>query len=157
MRPAPLAALVLCLLPSACKGPERRLPPAYRAIALPQERLASSEARERGRALYLEHCALCHGIKADGQGVRREGLSSRPRDFTSPHWRREATPRTLYFAIREGVAGTAMPSWKSLDETDAWDLVAFLLSVGEPETAAKQGRAGGPWPENFAHEEPGTS
>jgi high-affinity iron transporter len=124
---------------------------------VPEERLASAVARERGRALYVEHCVLCHGIKADGQGVRQVGLSTRARDFTSPYWRREATPRTVYFAIREGVAGTAMPSWKSLDETDAWDLVAFLLSVGEPEAAAKQGRAGGPSPEKFAHEEPGSS
>lgn len=137
MRPFPLAALALCLTSSACRGPESALPPTYRAIAVPQERLGSSEARERGRALYAEHCALCHGIKADGHGTRREGLSRQPRDFTSVSWRKEATPRTIYHAIREGVAGTAMPSWKSLDESETWDLVAFLLWVGEPTSAAK--------------------
>ena len=132
MRLSPLAALVLCLTSSACKGPEGRLPPAYQAIAVPEDRLRSSEARERGRALYVQHCALCHGIHADGQGTRREGLATSPRDFTSPSWQRQVTPRTIFFAVREGVTGTAMPSWKSLDESEAWDLVAFLLSVGGP-------------------------
>jgi hypothetical protein len=42
------------------------------------------------------------------------------------------SPRRVYFAIREGVRGTAMPSWKSLEEGEIWDLVALLLGVGEP-------------------------
>jgi mono/diheme cytochrome c family protein len=36
----------------------------------------------------------------------------------------------VYYAIREGVHGTAMPSWKSLPDEDIWDLVAYVLSVG---------------------------
>lgn len=155
MRTPPLAALALCLTSSACRGPEARLPPAYQAIAVPEDRLRSPEARDRGRALYVRHCALCHGIHADGQGIRREGLSTSPRDFTSAAWQRQVTPRTIFFALREGVTGTAMPSWKSLDESDAWDLVAFLLSVGEP--SAKQGRTPGPQTEILARPPAGTS
>jgi high-affinity iron transporter len=96
---------------------------------VPGERLASTQARERGRRLFLEHCALCHGVRADGHGVRREGLSSPPRDFTDPSVRRKTSPRRMFFAIREGVRGTAMPSWKALDEEQTWDVVAFLQSV----------------------------
>jgi len=116
------------LLLSACRA-DGDLPPSYRAVRVPEERLASSEARERGHRLFLEHCALCHGVEADGRGVRREGLSSPPRDFTDPTVRRKLTPRRMYFAIREGVRDTAMPSWKALDEGQTWDLVAFLRSV----------------------------
>jgi high-affinity iron transporter len=97
---------------------------------VPEERLASAQARERGRALFAEHCALCHGERADGRGVRREGLSTRPRDFTDPAWRLRTSPRAVFVAIREGVPRTAMPSWKSLDSEQTWDLVAFLLSAG---------------------------
>jgi mono/diheme cytochrome c family protein len=117
---------------------------------VPQERLRSFEVRERGRALYVAHCVLCHGVKADGQGVRRAGLSTRARDFTSVSWRRDATPRRVYYAIREGVTGTAMPSWKSLDESETWDLVAFLLSVGEQPPAAQVGRTAAPPTEDSA-------
>jgi high-affinity iron transporter len=98
-------------------------------MRVPGERLVSAEARERGRMLFLEHCALCHGAGADGRGVRREGLSSPPRDFTDPSVRRKSSPRRMYYEIREGVRGTAMPSWKALDEGQTWDLVAFLRSV----------------------------
>ena len=116
----------------ACSGGDAGLPPPYRELAVPAPRLASPLARERGRLLFARHCAICHGERADGEGVRREGLSTRPRDFTDPLWRRQASPRSVFFKIREGVRGTAMPSWKSLDEEEAWDLVAFLLAVGEP-------------------------
>jgi len=98
---------------------------------VPEERLRSTAAREHGRALFLQHCALCHGERADGRGVRRQGLSSSPRDFTDPEWRRRTSPRRVYYVIREGSHGTAMPAWKSLEEADTWDLSAYLLAVGE--------------------------
>lgn len=98
---------------------------------MPESRLRSPAARERGRRLYLEHCALCHGERADGRGVRREGLSSPPRDFTDPAWRQRTSPRRVFYTIREGSAGTAMAAWKSLDEGETWDLAAYLLAVSE--------------------------
>jgi high-affinity iron transporter len=81
--------------------------------------------------VYVAHCALCHGERADGRGVRREGLSSAPRDFTDPLWRRSAKPEEMFRKIREGVRGTPMAAWPSLDEKTTWDLVAYLMSAGE--------------------------
>ncbi|MGZ5496875.1 MAG: c-type cytochrome, partial [Candidatus Aminicenantales bacterium] len=72
-------------------------------MKVPPGLLDSAEARESGRRLFLTSCALCHGEKADGRGVRREGLSTPPRDFTNPSWRKGTTPRRVFFAIREGV------------------------------------------------------
>jgi len=118
----------LALVLSGC-SPDRDLPASYRDLAVPEERLASREARERGRTLYQQNCSLCHGVEADGRGVRREGFSSPPRDFTDPDVRRRVSPRRMFFEIREGVRGTAMPSWKSLSEGETWDLVAYLRSV----------------------------
>jgi mono/diheme cytochrome c family protein len=123
-----MSAMVLA---SACEAPDAALPAAYREVAVPSERLRSADARQRGRRLYVEHCSLCHGVKADGRGVRREGLSRPPADFTSSAWRQGATPRRVYFAIREGVRGTPMPSWKALAIDDTWDLVAYLLALAE--------------------------
>ena len=113
----------------ACNGRDADLPAPYRSVEVPRSRLASVASRGRGRRLFLEHCALCHGVEADGRGVRREGFSSPPRDFTDPDVRRRVSPRRMFFEIREGVRGTAMPSWKSLSEGETWDLVAYLRSV----------------------------
>jgi high-affinity iron transporter len=95
---------------------------------VPEERLESPAARERGREIFLENCALCHGDKADGEG-RRRNLSSRPQDFTDPSWLERTTPRENFHDVREGVRGTAMASWKVLGDDQIWDLVAYLRSV----------------------------
>jgi mono/diheme cytochrome c family protein len=94
--------------------------------------LASADARLRGRRLYLEYCALCHGEQGDGRGVRREGLTRPPRDFTNANWQAAMSPRRVFWVIREGVAGTPMAGWKALSEEDAWDMTAYVLSLGEP-------------------------
>jgi high-affinity iron transporter len=119
----------MSLASSACKGPDSGLPEPYRRLKIPAARLGSPEAREHGRALFLEHCALCHGDRADGRGVRRQGLSSQPRDFTDAAWRDRTSPRRVFFVIREGSAGTAMPAWKALDDGQTWDLTAYLLAA----------------------------
>jgi mono/diheme cytochrome c family protein len=126
-----LATLTLPLVFSACSGADTELPSGYRGIAVPEAGLRSAEARQRGRGLFEAHCALCHGVRGDGRGARSEGLSRPPADFTDLAWRRRTTPRRVFFAVREGVRGTPMPSWKSLDESEAWDLVAYVLSIAE--------------------------
>jgi high-affinity iron transporter len=93
--------------------------------------VAGIEARARGRALYLAHCALCHGETGDGQGVRRVGLSGPPASFRSPSWRRTATPARVFAAIRGGRPGTSMAAWTYFDDAQTWDLVAYLLALAD--------------------------
>jgi high-affinity iron transporter len=125
-----LSALTISLTFTVCRGPDSDLPEAYRRIAVPAARLRSPEARARGRALFAANCALCHGERGDGHGQRASGFVTRPADFTDPHWRRQATPRRVFFAVRKGVRGTAMPSWEWLSEDETWDLVAHVLALG---------------------------
>jgi high-affinity iron transporter len=98
-------------------------------MRVPVERLKAAPAIKRGQTLFLEHCSLCHGLRADGKGVRREGLSSDPRDFTDVNWRRRFSPRRTFWVLREGKPNTSMPSWRALPEDDLWDLTAYVLSV----------------------------
>jgi high-affinity iron transporter len=102
-----------------------------RELTVPVERLDSEEARANGRALFVQKCALCHGMHADGRGVRQHGLSNKPADFTSQTWRSGVTPSSVYRVLREGEQGTSMPAWPSLSEGQTWDLVAYVLSVSE--------------------------
>jgi high-affinity iron transporter len=115
---------------SACSGDPRASSRAGE-VSVPAATLASPEARARGRALFLQYCALCHGEAADGRGVRRAGLSSAPANFRNPEWRQAATPRQVFSTIRDGKPGTSMPAWASLDEAQSWDLTAYVLSVAE--------------------------
>ena len=132
MRQTLWAALLTLGLCSGCSAPDAELPRAYRNLEIPVARLADPAARERGRALFVAHCAHCHGERADGHGERRAALTRPPADFTSRAWRQRTSPRRTLWIVREGLQGTPMPAWKgTLTETQSWDLVAFVLSVSQ--------------------------
>jgi mono/diheme cytochrome c family protein len=106
---------------------------------VPPPDLESVEARERGRALFLEHCAICHGEHADGRGPRRGSLARPPANFRDPSWLERTDPQRTFGIVRDGVRGTPMAGWKAtLDERALWDLVGYLHGVargagdGEP-------------------------
>ena len=125
-----MSALIVPLALSACSAGDRDLPASYRRLTVPYARLASAAAQARGRTLFLAHCALCHGERGDGQGVRRADLSARPRDFTDPAWQRRTSPLRIYYTIHEGVRGTSMPRWSIFEPGQAWDLVAYERTQG---------------------------
>jgi mono/diheme cytochrome c family protein len=92
-----------------------------------KETQAASASIARGRALFLEHCGLCHGERANGRGVRRGSLSRPPTDFRSPLFVSDR-PR-IRRSIRDGVAGSDMPGWLRLGEPAVDDLTSYVLAV----------------------------
>lgn len=125
-------ALLMSLALSACSAERPGASSSdYTEIRVPLERLSSNEARERGRALFMQKCALCHGQRADGSGVRSKGLSGKPANFTSPEWRANATPKSVFQILSEGKRGTSMPAWPTMTDEQKWDVVAYVLSVAE--------------------------
>lgn len=116
---------------SGCDAPDRDLPARYRTLVVPAARLRDPAARARGAALFAEHCALCHGPRADGRGRRRTGFARPPADLRDPAWQTRATPRRTFAVIREGVAASGMPSWGVLETDQVWDLVAHVLALGD--------------------------
>jgi DMSO reductase family type II enzyme heme b subunit len=82
--------------------------------------------------VYERRCALCHGLRGDGQGPAAERLDPRPRDFTKGVYKIRTTAaripsdEDLFRVITEGMPGTSMPAWNVLPERDRWNLVAYL-------------------------------
>ena len=115
-------AMLLAL--SGCERGEVAVPPDF----------DTPQARARGRVLFLEHCAICHGENADGQGPRRPSLTPPPANFRDPSWHVRTSPARTWQIVRDGEPGTPMPSWKPvLSPSETWDVVAYLHSVaGEP-------------------------
>jgi mono/diheme cytochrome c family protein len=93
-------------------------------------RVGSAAARRNGAALYQADCALCHGERGDGRGLRLSSFSTPPRDFTNAAWRRSTSPARVFRAIRDGLPGTAMPGWRYLGDERLADLTAYVLSLG---------------------------
>jgi len=126
-----MGSLMMSLALSACSTEQPSWSGDYSKVEVPLDRLSSDEARSRGRALYRQKCALCHGVRADGNGVRREALSGKPINFQNRDWRSRATPLEVFRVLSEGKRGTSMPAWPTLSETEKWEVVAYVLSVAE--------------------------
>jgi cytochrome c oxidase cbb3-type subunit I/II len=108
--------------------------------------LDAPEAVARGRALYeLLECTACHGDAGRGDGPSAHqlpadawGRPQRPFDFTKGRLKSGAAPEDVYRTFMTGLNGTAMPSYfdifaepdgEHVREGDAWNLVAYILSL----------------------------
>ena len=91
---------------------------------------------QRGRALYAEQCAACHGVAGRGDGPVAATLDPPPTDFTDMERYRARTLYGLYSTITRGVPGTAMQGYASLPERDRWSLAFY---VGQLAPAALHG------------------
>jgi len=84
----------------------------------------------RGRALYAQSCAACHG--ADGHAPPKEerGLPTQPPSFAVSAEVEELSPQRIFSATTYGVPNTAMPGFEdALDDAQRWDLAYFVLSL----------------------------
>lgn len=93
---------------------------AHEAPALPR-----NEDLARGRLLYGEHCATCHGAtgQADGPGVR--GLSPAPANLAEHEYSTERLADVLW----NGVSGAAMPAWRDYPPADLAALAAAVRAM----------------------------
>jgi mono/diheme cytochrome c family protein len=97
------------------------------------------------RGLYRQHCVHCHGISGDGAGPTAVFLHPYPRDYRKGLYKFKSTVRNarpsvkdLERIIRDGIPGTAMPSFALLPSDEVAALVEYVryLSIrGEVETA----------------------
>jgi mono/diheme cytochrome c family protein len=91
---------------------------------------------ERGRTLYMENCASCHGPsgRGDGLSLPKDDLGNpiEVRDITSGLFRGGTTPAEVFRRIRCGVPGTPMPATEDLKDEEVWQLVNFteFLAAG---------------------------
>ncbi len=89
---------------------------------------------ERGKVVYSQNCAACHGEKGDGNGPAAAFLAPKPRNFVQANYRLRTTPSghlptdvDLFRAVSLGMPGTPMPPWKHmLNDNDRWALVEYL-------------------------------
>jgi mono/diheme cytochrome c family protein len=123
----------------------RREPP------IPAPPRVTGSLGERGRALYAEHCAACHGRDGDGRGEAAALLRLPPRDFAAGRYRFKSTPgdepprdADLYRTITlGGGTGSAMPGYHFLPPADRWALVLRLREFAGASREGSFGAGGG--------------
>lgn len=90
----------------------------------------------RGRALFAERCAACHGPAGHGDGPAGLALDPRPADLADGERMARKGPLPIYHVLRYGVEGTGMPAFRDLEERDLWALTHHVLSLGRQASAA---------------------
>ena len=86
----------------------------------------------RGKVVYDEHCAECHGREGKGDGPASHALVPRPRDFTAGKFKIRSTEtlptdEDLLRSVRQGLFGTSMPGWEQvLSADDVQQVVAYV-------------------------------
>lgn len=99
--------------------------PAAQAINTPDidALIADEEALSAGTLRFAQNCTYCHG--ANGVGGKHKKLQCR--DFK---------PDYLYDTISNGLESGSffMPPWDHFSEEKRWELVAFIMSLGQLES-----------------------
>ncbi len=86
----------------------------------------SPESLERGKSVFMQNCAPCHGAAGDGKGSAATALIPEPANF------RLKQPDFAYImdTLSNGIPGTAMPAWKDqISEPDRRALAGFVRSL----------------------------
>jgi len=104
---------------------------------------------KRGRHVFLEKCAYCHGEKGKGDGPAADYSMPQPRNLTKGHIKIRSTPfgkiptdEDLLNVINNGLHGTTMPGWKHLPENDRKSLLVFIKSLSNKfENFEKKGKS----------------
>ena len=124
--------------PDKAQCPQNRTtadaPEKYSGLKNPLE--ATEKRMKKGEVLYMDtaqpmQCLHCHGARGDGTGEL--GLQADPpaRNFTCAETMKNISDGQMFWAIKNGIEGTAMPAYPDLADWQIWVLVHFVRQFGE--------------------------
>lgn len=106
-----------------------------------------------GSSYYRVHCVHCHGVPGDGRGPTARWINPHPRDFRKGLFKFQSVDQTvtssrpparadLERTLRQGIEGTAMPSFNLLPEKELEALVSYVIHLslrGQVEASVIEG------------------
>jgi mono/diheme cytochrome c family protein len=92
---------------------------------------------KNGRAIYLAHCAACHGERAQGDGASAAGFATKPSNLADGRLMNPLPDEFLENIIRRGGPAEGlspgMPAFAQyLGETQIRDVIAYVRSLASP-------------------------
>lgn len=115
---------------------EEASPAAKKIAAETQEKLKDTALFFRGLRTFERMCVECHGRTGLGNGAWSETMTNKPRNLRSGIFKFRTTPYgklpsddDLRRTIREGIAGTAMPTFAKMNERELEGIVTYVQSL----------------------------
>ena len=88
---------------------------------------ATKTSIQKGKEIFEQKCALCHGIKGDGKGPVAAGLNPKPTNFQDSHGQK-MTDAEHFWKITTGKG--PMPSYeKELTADERWHVINFINTL----------------------------
>jgi len=139
-----VAVLIFGVTPVFADKPDKAQCPQKRATPIaPAEYLElknplkpTAKRLKKGEELYMDkvqpmQCLHCHGARGDGTGEL--GLQADPpaRNFTCAETMKDLSDGQMFWAIKNGVEGTAMPAYSELADWQIWVLIHYVRQFGK--------------------------
>lgn len=93
------------------------------AVSRPNPVPVNANTIALGQKLFVANCVTCHGASGKGDGPGGAALEKKPADLGA-RIKAGETDGELFWKITEG--RSPMISWKSLSETQRWELVNYI-------------------------------
>ena len=132
------ASLAFADRPDKAQCPQNRTTPdAPKKFAELKNPLEATEKRiKKGEVLFIDtaqpmQCLHCHGARGDGTGEL--GLQADPpaRNFTCAETMKSVSDGQMFWVIKNGIEGTAMPAYPDLADWQIWVLIHYVRQFGE--------------------------
>jgi mono/diheme cytochrome c family protein len=117
--------------PAAAPAPS---PPAPAAAATAATASTGPGDAARGKALYAQYCASCHGATGNADGPLGQALNPRPARHSDGAYMRTLSDEHLFKVIQQGGAAVGksplMAPWGgTLSDAQIRDVVAFVRTL----------------------------
>ncbi len=90
------------------------------------------------KALYMEHCASCHGESGDGKGTA--DIDRPARSFLDGGYSYGNTETAVRRSVQHGIPGTPMPAFgETLNAEQMTALANYVIALGPPGTVVEPG------------------
>lgn len=84
----------------------------------------------RGKEIYLQACASCHGSKGDADTPLANTLNPPPRSFFDAQFMATASPFKFFNTLQTGISGTTMRAYAGIyPSKDLWSVSFYLLGL----------------------------
>lgn len=99
------------------------------------------ELLNKGKTIFEQTCAPCHGSKGDGKGPAGAALKPPPSDFTKPlkEWpNTKGDLNKIFEVISKGIPNSGMVAQTQYSEQERWALA--YTTIGFSAQPAKKGK-----------------